>query len=79
MSRPPRHKNCDALPAPRTRYRHAALDLQRSRAENALLKDGSKSDRIDARKLADLLRGNYLKPVYHGENSLHMLKELSRT
>src|SRR3989475_5869862 len=47
--------------------------------KNALLKDGSKSDRIDARKLADRLRGNYLKPVYHGENGLRMLKELSRT
>jgi hypothetical protein len=23
--------------------------------------------RIDARKLAELLRGNHLKPVYHGE------------
>jgi transposase len=28
--------------------------------KNALLKDGSKSDRIDARKLAELLRGNQL-------------------
>lgn len=46
---------------------------------NALLKDGNKSDRIDARKLADLLRGNYLKPVYHGENGIRMLKELSRS
>jgi hypothetical protein len=26
--------------------------------KNALLQDGSKSDRIDARKLAELLRGN---------------------
>jgi transposase len=34
--------------------------------KNALLKDGNKSDRIDARKLAELLRGNQLKPVYHG-------------
>jgi hypothetical protein len=41
--------------------------------------EGNKSDRIDARKLADLLRGNYLKPVYHGEHGLRMLKELSRT
>jgi hypothetical protein len=32
--------------------------------KNALLKNGSKSDRIDARKLAELLRGNQLKPVY---------------
>src|SRR2546427_192148 len=46
---------------------------------NALLKDGNKSDRIDARKLADLLRGNHLKPVYHGETSVRTLKELSRS
>ncbi|HKV80250.1 MAG TPA: transposase, partial [Candidatus Sulfotelmatobacter sp.] len=47
--------------------------------KNALLNEGNKSDRIDARNLADLLRGNYLKPVYHGEHGLRMLKELSRT
>ena len=35
--------------------------------KNALLKDGSKNDRIDARKLAELLRGNQLSAVYHGE------------
>jgi hypothetical protein len=35
--------------------------------KNALLKDGNKSDRIDARKLAELLRGHQLKPVYHGD------------
>ena len=35
---------------------------------NALLKEGSKSDKIDARKLADLLRGGLLRSVYHGEN-----------
>jgi hypothetical protein len=34
--------------------------------KNALLKNGSKSDRIDARKLAELLRGNQLTSVYHG-------------
>src|SRR3974390_2791895 len=28
--------------------------------KNALLKEGNKSDKIDARKLADLLRGGYL-------------------
>ena len=33
---------------------------------NALSKEGSKSDRIDARKLAELLRSNFLQPVYHG-------------
>ncbi|MDR3747041.1 MAG: transposase [Acidobacteriota bacterium] len=46
---------------------------------NALLKDGSKSDKIDARKLADLLRSGLLRPVYHGENGLRTLKELSRS
>ena len=38
--------------------------------KNALLKDGSKSDRIDARKLTELLRGNQLRPVYHGDHGL---------
>src|SRR5580658_9988455 len=47
--------------------------------KNALLKDGSKSDRIDARKLAELLRGNQLKPVYHGEHGVRTLKELVRS
>src|SRR3979409_731370 len=47
--------------------------------KNALLKDGSKSDQIDARKLAELLRGNHLKPVYHGEQGLRTLKELARS
>jgi transposase len=46
---------------------------------NALLKDGNKSDRIDARKLAELLRGNQLKAVYHGENGVRTLKELGRS
>jgi len=31
--------------------------------KNALLKEGNKSDKIDARKLADLLRGGYLRSV----------------
>src|SRR5258707_13642125 len=37
-------------------------------------KEGSKSDRIDARKLAELLRNGSLSAVYHGENGLRMLK-----
>ena len=45
----------------------------------ALLKDGSKSDRIDARKLAEQLYMNKLKPVYHGEHGLRTLKELARS
>src|SRR5207302_522577 len=47
--------------------------------KNALLKDGSKSDRIDARKLAELLRGNQLSPVYHGDHGVRTLKELGRS
>ena len=47
--------------------------------KNALLKDGNKSDRIDARKLADRLRLNDLKPVYHGETGVRMLRELARS
>ncbi len=42
---------------------------------NALLKDGNKSDRIDARKLAELLYLDKLKPVYHGEHGTRTLKE----
>jgi transposase len=45
----------------------------------ALLKDGNKSDRIDARKLAELLRTNQVKPVYHGEHGVRTLKELGRS
>ena len=47
--------------------------------KNALLKEGSKSDKIDARKLAELLRGGHLRPVYHGENGIRTLKELGRS
>ena len=47
--------------------------------KNDLLKEGNKSDRIAARKLAELLRGNYLNPVYHGEHGLRTLKELARS
>src|SRR2546423_9214595 len=47
--------------------------------KSALLKDGSKGDKIDARKLAELLRGGYVKPVYHGDPGLRTLKELSRS
>ena len=46
---------------------------------NALLKMGNKDDRIDARKLSELLRGGQLLPVYHGEHGLRTLKELVRS
>lgn len=47
--------------------------------KNALLKAGNKSDRIDALKLAELLRNGMLSPVYHGENSTRTLQELARS
>jgi transposase len=46
---------------------------------NALLKEGSKSDKVDARKLAELLRSGMLRPVYHRENGLRTLRELARS
>ena len=46
---------------------------------NALLKEGNKSDKIDARKLADWLRTGMLRPVYHGEHGLRTLRELGRS
>jgi transposase len=46
---------------------------------NALLKDGNQSDRIDARKLAELLYLGKLHPIYHGEHGLRTQKELVRS
>ena len=45
---------------------------------NALLKAGNKNDRVDARKLAELLRAGLLSPVYHGECGIRTLRELAR-
>jgi hypothetical protein len=45
----------------------------------ALLKEGNKSDRIDARKLAEMLRTHQLQPVYHGDHEMRTLKELGRS
>jgi transposase len=47
--------------------------------KNALLKSGSKSDAIDARKLAELLRAGLLSPVYHGETSALEVQQLARS
>ena len=47
--------------------------------KNALLKSGNKNDRIDARKLAELLRNGLLSPVYHGEAGARTLRELARS
>jgi transposase len=47
--------------------------------KNALLKSGNKSDAIDARKLAELLRAGLLSPVYHGERSGLEVQHLTRS
>jgi hypothetical protein len=47
--------------------------------KNTLLKVGNKSDRIDPKKLAELLRNGALSKVYHGENGVRTLKELARS
>jgi transposase len=47
--------------------------------KNALLKAGNKNDRVDARKLAELLRAGLLSPVYHGESGAGTLRELARS
>src|SRR6266849_6316005 len=46
---------------------------------NALLKEGSKSDRVDARKLAELLYTKMLRPVYHRDHGMRAVKELARS
>jgi transposase len=46
---------------------------------NALMKEGSKNDRIDARKLSELLHAGMLRGVYHGEHGLRTVRELART
>jgi transposase len=46
---------------------------------NALLQDGNQNDRVDARKLSDLLYMNKLNTVYHGDHGLRTLKELGRS
>jgi len=58
---------------------HVAQVLVCDPRKNALIKAGNKSDRTDARKLADLLYLNKLNPVYHGEAGIRTLKELSRS
>ena len=47
--------------------------------KNALLNAGNKNDRVDARKLSQLLHAGLLTPVYHGENGVRTLRELSRS
>jgi len=58
---------------------HVAKVVVCNPRKNALLRSGNKNDRTDARKLAELLRGGQLSPVYHGENGVRTLKELARS
>ena len=59
--------------------RHVAKLVVCDPRKNALMKAGNKSDRVDARKLADLLRTGMLSPVYHGECGVRTLRELARS
>jgi transposase len=47
--------------------------------KNKSMREGHQSDKIDARRLAELLRLDHLTPVYHGEHGLRTLKELVRS
>jgi transposase len=58
---------------------HVAQVIVCNPRKNALLKAGNKSDRVDARKLSDLLRAGLLTPVYHGESGVRTLRELTRS
>ena len=42
------------------------------------MREGNQSDKIDARRLAELLRLDHLAPVDHGEHGLGAPKELVR-
>jgi transposase len=46
--------------------------------KNKLLSEGSKADKTDARKLAELLRAGMLRGVYHGHEATRKLKHLVR-
>src|SRR5258706_7186115 len=55
---------------------HVARVLACDPRKNALLKAGNKNDRIDARKLSELLYLNKLSPVYNGEPGIRTFKEV---
>ena len=47
--------------------------------KSALMNAGNKSDRIEARKLAELLRAGQLSPVFHEDVGVRTLRELARS
>ena len=59
--------------------RHVARVVVCDPRQNALLKAGNKSDRMDARKLAELSVAGLLSPVYHGQSGTVTLKHLCRS
>jgi transposase len=58
--------------------RHAAEVVVCDPRRNKLLSEGSKADKVDARRLAELLRVGMLRPVYHGKEGPRKLKQLAR-
>lgn len=69
-------------------YAHWLYDLVRRHVskvvvcdprKNRSMREGTKSDKIDARRLSELLRSGALKEVYHGEDSTRTLWELARS
>ena len=58
---------------------HVAQVLVCDPRKNTSMKVGNKNDRIDARKLADLLYLNKLSAVYHGETAIRALREAARS
>lgn len=57
---------------------HASEVVACDPRRNKLLEEGSKADKPDARKLAELLRAGLLRSVYHGHEGTRKLKELVR-
>ena len=47
--------------------------------KNKSMREGNPNDKIDARRLAELLGLDHLTAVYHGEHGLRTLKELVRS
>src|ERR1700745_2627526 len=58
---------------------HVAHVLACNPRKNAALQQGNRSDKIDAREVPTGWRQTDLKPVYHGENGIRMLRELARS
>lgn len=57
---------------------HVASCIVCDPRKNKLLEEGDKNDRIDVRKLSQLLYAGLLRPVYHGNHGTRALKELAR-